>query len=163
MSDDAPHPHHAGDRPAAAPPLGYAPKPSAGRRALRRGLRLWPVWVPLLLVGLGVAYGPGAWRHYRLMRLQAACMTAELPADRPVYVQDYDEASALIAERPAEYRRDPMGQAERVDPRWAALAAAAGVAAWTVPPPYSAATAYCHERHTPDGRARLVVVEGVDR
>lgn len=149
-------PAGAGAAPAAV--LDYAPPVSGRRRAWRRVWRAWPVWLLLLQVGLSIAYGPAAWRRWRLLRLQAACLTAELPRDRPVYENDTAAAAALLAARPGEYRRD-QGSALRTDPRWAALAAEIGTATGTVPGVPGRPTAFCHERRTPDGRRRLVVVE----
>ncbi|HYE17605.1 MAG TPA: hypothetical protein VEA69_04130 [Tepidisphaeraceae bacterium] len=141
--------------------LEYAPAPSAGRRAARRVLRLWPAWLLLVLIAFGIGYGPGAWRHYRVMRMQDACMAVRMPTDRPVYDSDYWTAPKLAAAWPAEYQIDPWGAANRVDPRWAALAAELGVPVWPSPNPGPREfTVFCHERHTPDGRRRLVVVEG---
>ncbi|HYE19072.1 MAG TPA: hypothetical protein VEA69_11545 [Tepidisphaeraceae bacterium] len=130
----------------------------------RRLRRWWPVGLLVLVAVLAVAYGPHARRHYQLMRLQAACLSADLPQDRPVYEEDPAAAAALAAERPADYTLDVGDQAARavrVDPRWAALAAEAGMGpvpyvllGWTQP------TTFCHERFTPAGRRRLVVVEG---
>ncbi|HYE18553.1 MAG TPA: hypothetical protein VEA69_08920 [Tepidisphaeraceae bacterium] len=145
----------------APPALDYAPPPTAGRRRLRWVARRWPLWLLLAAAGLGWAYGPPAWRHGRLIRLQEACLSAELPRERPVIEADAVAAAALVAARPAEYRRNPVGHAVRVDPRWAALAAELGLPPWPDPPPgYPLWTMFCHERFTPDGRRRLVVVEG---
>ncbi|HYE17993.1 MAG TPA: hypothetical protein VEA69_06095 [Tepidisphaeraceae bacterium] len=138
-------------------PLDYAP--TSRRRGLRLALRLWPVWLLGVVAGVGVAYGPGAWRHCKLMRLQAACMTAQMPQDRPAEETDPAAASALLAAWPAEYRTGMNGSAARVDPRWAALSAELGMPPWPSGPAPSS-TAFCHERHTPDGRRRLLVVEG---
>ncbi|HYE17613.1 MAG TPA: hypothetical protein VEA69_04170 [Tepidisphaeraceae bacterium] len=138
--------------------LDYAPPPR--RRVL---LRLWPAAVLLALAGLAIVYGPGAWRHWKLMRLQSACMTAQLPTDRPMFLGDGANRDAvdLLAARAVEYQPDEFGQAERVDARWAALAAEVGVPLRPHTPSwYTWATTFCHERHTPDGRRRLVVVEG---
>src|SRR5690348_11241488 len=108
-------------KPAAAAALDYAPSPPARRGVLRRGLRAWPGWLLFGLVGLGVAYGPRAWRRYELLRSQGACLTATLPADRPVNERDPEAARALLATYPGEYR-GPAWLAARVDPRWAAFA-----------------------------------------
>ncbi|HYE21437.1 MAG TPA: hypothetical protein VEA69_23520 [Tepidisphaeraceae bacterium] len=143
----------------APPALDYA-RP-ARRRLLRRAARLWPAWLLLLVGGLAVAYGPRAWRHYRLMRLQAACLSAELPQDRPAWEEDRAAAAALVAAWPAEYVLDADGAAMRADRRWAALAGELGVGPVSnYPPGWLLPTLFCHERHTPGGRRRLVVVEG---
>src|SRR4051812_31673275 len=122
MADPAP-------TPSAPPPpaLDYAPAPGARRRLARRVLRWWPAWLLLVAVGLGIAYGPRAWRRYQLLKLQEACLTAELPQDRPVEEDDPAAAAALMAARPGEYVLRSDGCAVRVDPRWAALAAELGV------------------------------------
>jgi len=145
-------------------PLDYAP--AARRRGLRRALRLWPVGLLVVVGGLGVAYGPGAWRHVKLMRLQAACMTAQMPQDRPVYDEEPAAAAALTAAWPGEYQIAPGGHGDGVaaqtDPRWAAFAVEAGApASWgAAGGKVGAAVLFCHERRTPPGRRRLVVVEG---
>jgi len=145
---------------AAPPALDYAPRPSRRRRVLRRALRWWPAWTLLVLVGLGIGYGPEAWRHYQLMRLQAACLTAQMPQDRPAMEEDPAAARALVAARPGEYALDPLGRAVRSDPRWAALLAATGWGARpSIAPGWLLPTTFCHERQTPDGRRRLVVLE----
>ncbi|HYE19342.1 MAG TPA: hypothetical protein VEA69_12910 [Tepidisphaeraceae bacterium] len=147
----------ASDSPASPPALDYAAGPPARRRLLRRAARLWPAWLLLLLVGLGIAYGPWAWTRYRVHRLQEACMTAALPRDRPVCETDPAAARALVAARPGGYRLDRSGWAIRPDPRWAALATELGV-----PAPASATTAatvFVGERFTPSGARRLVVIQ----
>jgi len=144
-----------------APALDYAAPPSARRRWMRRLRRGWPVGLLLIVAGLGIAYGPGVWRRWQVLRLQAACLTAEMPTDRPVLEADPVAAQSLVAAWPGEYQLDRWGQAVRADPRWAALAGALGVPPWPyVAPGSTLATLFCHERHTPDGRRRVVVVEG---
>ena len=150
-------------RVAAAPTaLDYAPRPLRGR-AWRRALRWWPAWLLLTaVVGLGIVYGPGAWRHWKLMRTQEVCMSAQMPQDRPVYEQDVAASSALAAAWPGEYRLNYNGWAERIEPKWVALAAEIGASGGSMgmagfPQP----RAFCHERFTPGGRRRLVAVEGV--
>ncbi|HYE21203.1 MAG TPA: hypothetical protein VEA69_22345, partial [Tepidisphaeraceae bacterium] len=94
------------------------------------------------------------------MRLQAACMTAQMPQGRAVYEGDPAAAAALMAAWPGEYRLGPEGAA-RTDARWTAFWATAGgtAAPWGGSP--GSATTFCHERYTPAGRRRLVVVEGL--
>lgn len=73
---------------------------------------------------------------------------------------EYDPAAheALFAAWPREYVVTFGGYASRVDPRWTALATALGE---SLPGKMLSATVFCHERRTPDGRRRLVVVEGL--
>jgi hypothetical protein len=145
------------------PALDYAARPGAGRRALRRARRWWPIGLVLAVGALGAVYGPGAWRNAQLMRVQSACASAVLTAaaDRPIDA-DPDRARALCAARPDEYRlTGPKREvAMRTDPRWTALATALGL-----PSPATAAggrsTTYVGERFTPDGRRRIVVIEDV--
>jgi len=142
------------------PALDYAPVPSATSRRARRLLRLWPMWLVLIVAGLGIAYGPWIWRHYRLTRLQEVCMSLEMPTDRPVCEIDPAAATTLIATRPGEYQRDRFGGAVRLDPQWAALAAEMAIP--TSPsqaPGAPAATMFCHERFTPNGQRRLIVFD----
>jgi hypothetical protein len=147
-----------------SPALDYAPPPSARRRVLLRSMRLWPIWLLLLSLGLAIRYGPPAYRHYRLHRLQEACMSAALPEDRPVIEFDPDAAHALASAHPGEYHVSRFGTAVRVDPRWTALATAMGVPpwpGWRRDFPYP--TECCHERYTPSGHRRLVVADGLYR
>ncbi len=140
-----------------APALDYASPPSARRRWMRRLRRAWPVGLLLIIAGLGIAYGPGVWRRWQVIKLQEACMTAELP----VWEEDPTAARALVAAWPGEYQLTRSGWAVRADPQWAALAATLDVPAWpNVTLGYPLDTLFCHERRTPDGRRRLVVVEG---
>src|SRR5687767_516862 len=105
-----------------APALDYASPPTARRRWKRRRRRAWPVGLLLVVVGLGIAYGPGVWRQWHVLRLQEACMTAVLPADRPVYEDGKVAVRALVAAWPGEYQLNRWeGGAVRVDSRWAAL------------------------------------------
>ncbi|MEZ0266347.1 MAG: hypothetical protein ACAI43_16580, partial [Phycisphaerae bacterium] len=154
MTDSTPN------EPAALPPrLDYAPPARRPwvRRLLRRG---WPVGLLVVVAGLALAHGPRAWRHYKLMRFQAACLSAELPQDRPMWESDAAAAAALVAAWPAEYALDAWQRAVRVDSRWAALAAEGGMGPPYVRLGWPQSTTFCHERFTPAGRRRLVVVEG---
>ena len=147
--------------PASPPALDYAPYPTARRRWMRRLRRVWPVALLLIVASLSIAYGPGVWRRWQVIKLQEACMTAELPTDRPMWEWEPVAAKALVAARPGEYELNSDGFAVRTDSRWAALASVLGVRAWVDVPSGSArVTLFCHERHTPDGRRRLVTVEG---
>lgn len=144
--------------PSPAPALDYVPRPAARRRFARRTLRLWPVWCMLLAAGLAWVYGPRVWARWKLLQLQEACLTTEMPADRPVWERDANAARVLVAARPGEYVLNRYGHVARVDPRWAALAAELGVAPWPVGPS-PMPTTFCHERFTPDGRRRGIVAE----
>lgn len=128
---------------------------------MRRLRRVWPVALLLIVASLSIAYGPGVWRRWQVIKLQEACMTAELPTDRPMWEWEPVAAKALVAARPGEYELNSDGFAVRTDSRWAALASVLGVRAWVDVPSGSArVTLFCHERHTPEGRRRLVVLEG---
>lgn len=83
----------------------------------------------LIVVGLGIAYGPGVWRRWQVLRLQEACMTAEMPADRRVSERDSAAAGALIAVWPGKYQLAPAGRVVRVAFRWVALAGELGLPA----------------------------------
>lgn len=116
-------------------------------------------------IALAIGFGPRAARQWELLRVQAACLRAELPADRPAFEGDYLHHVALTARFPGEYEYDADEGLRRVDARWAAMEkllvrrgfvvrSGAGFA------PYSpGGTAFLHERFTPSGRRRLVVVE----
>lgn len=120
--------------------------------------------VTLLLSALALVYGPRALSQWKLMRLQEACMSAEMPEDRPVYETEASAVEKLIARHPAEYQLNRGGWALRIDPRWVAFSAEVG---WVRSPASqtrdAAGTTFLHERYTPDGRRRLVVLEGLSR
>ena len=145
-----------------APALDYAPPPNARRRWMRRLRRGWPVGLLLMVAGLGMACGPRLWRRWQVIKLQEACLTAELPTDRPVFEADRAAARALVVTWPGEYQLTLSGWAMRADPRWAALASELGVSPlMNHQPGFQSATVFCRERNAPDGRRRLVVVEGM--
>ena len=86
-------------------------------------------------------------------------MTAEMPTDRPVREDDPEAARKLIKARPKEYQAG-TGPAVRVDPRWAALKAKLTLPSLAMlPPNFPFPTTFCHERYTPAGKRRLIVVE----
>lgn len=63
--------------------------------------------------------------------------------------------------RGGEYLLDADGEALRIDRRWVALAGELGLPAGRSPSSgVPLGTVFCHERQTPDGRRRLVVLEG---
>lgn len=86
-------------------------------------------------------------------------MSAELPGDRVVCDEDPASARALVAALPAEYQLDSSRWAVRVDSRWTtwirdgriSISNSAG---------FPLSTTFLHERHTPSGERRLVVLEG---
>lgn len=142
--------------------LEYATGSTIGRRWRRR---IAPM---ILLIAMGILtaiYGPRAWRHAQLLRLQNRCMTAELPSDRPLAEYASDPAQMLLLTRPAEYQPDPvfLSGAARADPRWKAMAAE--LTPSLVPRSNLAwprSTTFLHERRTPSGSVRLVILEGFD-
>jgi hypothetical protein len=107
---------------------------------------------------LGIANRELIRGRWQLLRLQRACLTAELPTERPVFEQGVTEgaAEALARGHPGEYEYTSGADiAARPDCRWAALAARFGIT-----PSYGGdATVFLHERWTPGGRRRLVVLE----
>ncbi len=160
---DAPGSHSAAcvspaeDASAIAAPISLAYEPrrkAVWRRWRRRAKRLVLAGI---LAGMGLAgwkYLPQAWEHWQILRAQDRCMVAELP-DRAVYDSDPDRAKALLARWPGEYQSMGSSAAGRVDPRWKDLAGRLGLAA----PAGNSATVFLHERMTPSGKRRLVVVE----
>ncbi len=145
---------HPGNPPA---PLDYSPILSARRRWLRRIKRWCPAGALLAVAILWIIYGPTAWRSWKLLRLQEDCLKADLPADRPVYIAHPQKAAQLLADRPGEYKAYSSHEAVRVDPRWSELAAALGIRAGGAGGPF--ATLFLHERTSPSGHRRLVVIE----
>lgn len=134
--------------------IDYAPSP----RRWRRGVRRW--WALAGMVALGVlafVYGPGMWERFKLMRLQEACLSARAPANLPVFNADISAAQAQLTAWPTQLQLDKYERAVHVDANWVALAGRLGVP--PIPGCYPD-TVFCHERYTPDGRRRLVVVEG---
>ena len=147
--------------PTAPPALDYAARPP-NCRLLRRARRLWPAWLLVTVAGVGIAYGPWIGARYRLLKLQQACAAAEMSRDRPVYEADAAAAEALAARWPEEYSLNAYGRTVRTEPRWTAFADAAGLP----PPPPSCrppedmGVLFLHELHTPDGRRRIVAMDG---
>jgi len=144
-----------------APPLDYHQRPSTRRRLIKRMLRWWPAYLGLLAVGLGVACGPRLLERSKLLSLQEACMTAELPQDRPVFETNPESARSLVAAYPAEYRLQ-NASAIRADNRWLKLLTQLGInpkpGRWTG---FPFETDFLHERFTPSGARRLVVIENL--
>src|SRR5258706_502512 len=104
----------------------------------------------------GVFYGPRVVRHWELLKLQARCMEAELPADRPTVEWNETVVRRLLASRSGEYSAGWWTSAVRPDPRWQDYSTRLGIGSF-VPP---RGTLFIHERCTPSGERRLVVVEG---
>ncbi|MEZ0266164.1 MAG: hypothetical protein ACAI43_15650 [Phycisphaerae bacterium] len=146
--------------------LAYAPRPSGTRRVLRRVWRWWPRVFVLLALAAAIHQAPRAYRQWQLLRAQQACMGAVIGGEGPVFEADTVRGAELLARGPTVYRRingtGPV--AVTADARWDALATMLGVpvelpgqsaGSATVRP----ATVFLHERRTPSGKARLVVVE----
>jgi hypothetical protein len=143
--------------------LDYAPRPSIRRRWLGRLRRWWPAGLLLVIAIVCTVYGPKAWRQRQLLRLQGACLTAELRRDLPVNERHPEAAWVLVAARPAEYQLDSWGRAARTDPRWTRLSTELGL------PPYvtgrrgwPTGLSFLGERYTPSGLRRLVVIEDME-
>jgi len=88
-------------------------------------------------------------------------MKAELPHDRPVLESNPESAKRLVAAYPDEYRLE-NASAIRADNRWSMLLRQLGVnpkpGRWTG---FPFETDFLHERFTPSGARRLVVVENL--
>jgi len=131
-------------------PLNYAPPLPARWRRIWRFAR-WGILIAAIV--LASKYGAVVWRRWEFLRLQAECMNAELPQDRPMMAAGLDQTRSLAAQS-KEYQVN-SGWAVRADPRWAKLEARLGLPAPAHPP----ATLFLHERYTSSGKRRLVVVE----
>ena len=142
-------------------PLDYATAAYARRRWYRRILRWWPAVALLIVGGLGVALGPRAVRHWDLLRMQSRCLRAVLPVDRPVVEMNPDAVKKLLAERPGEYRDLHFAHAGKIayrsEPTWVAFMTRMGLVA----PSNDGLVLFMHERFTPSGRRRLVVISAL--
>lgn len=127
------------------PNLDYAPPPpTRKRRAVRRAAA-----VVLVAVGavLGLRFGPVAWRAAQTQYWQRACLRYEPPAGQ------------TVCEEPAAWAGSmrPFVSAAPKPPPLAGLEAAVGFTTT----PARGPVLYLHERRTPGGRRRLVVVRRV--
>jgi len=143
--------------------LDYALAPTAWQRRVRRFRRWSGITVIFICVGLAIVLLPKRYRRWQLLRMQDASLRADLPRNQRVYESDSAEARALISRR-SEYYWNGYDGAARPDARWMQLSkqtdpawACAGAASRT------SATVFLHERLTPSGRKRLVVVEMLPR
>jgi hypothetical protein len=140
--------------------LDYALPIATWRRRARRLVRWSCIGLLLATVGLSVALAPKAYRRWQLLRMQEACLKAELPAGRPLHDSALDRMMDTIKAHPGEYHLDGQRGVSRADGRWLRLSKQTDPA-WTCAGPASnaSATLFLHERSTPSGRRRLVVVE----
>jgi hypothetical protein len=123
----------------------------------RRRLGRWGIFATLVAaVGLGIRYRPLALRHWELLRLQRQCLDAELPKTLPIVELDTDVGQKLLQVHPAEYTYTMFGCTVRQDPQWKQLRLALGL----TPPATPLGVLFLHERYTPSGQRRLVVLEG---
>jgi hypothetical protein len=140
--------------------LEYAPgAPIRRRRRIRR------VLVLLVLIGVGLAvwrWGPGAWKHVTLLYWQRQCMNYQVQSDVLLYENDPVKAAALL--RPPDSDYVPMTlymQPHTVVtqaiyyPRSLREFEARTTKTFR---PMGSAIIYLHERRTPAGKRRLVVV-----
>jgi hypothetical protein len=139
---------------AASAKLDYANVPRAHR--WRRRIGRWTILVTLIAsVGLGIKYRPLALRHRELLKLQRQCLDAELPQALPTVELDTNAAQRLLQAHPADYYT-MFGGVTRRDSRWEQLRLALGLA----PPASRPGVLFLHQRYTPSGQRRLVVLEG---
>jgi len=147
------------------PSLNYAPRPSTPRRWLRRLRRYWLLEFLAVLGALCIVYGPRAVRHWQLLRLQEACLTAHLSgADVPVVELNPNCAQVFLESQRSGYisENGSRGVRRPVDSRWLAFTTElngckVAKALWA-----PNGTLFLHERRTPSGRRRLVVVQTDD-
>lgn len=148
--------------PADAPvaPLEYAPgAPVRRRRRVRRIVQL----LALLLVGLASwRWGPPAWNQATLLYWQRQCMNFQFPRDVVLYEKDPAKAALLLRQQNPEFiplpfhgHKQPMVTHAVYQPRclreFTARTSASSSLGYR-------SIAFLHERRTPAGRRRLVVV-----
>ncbi len=146
---------------ATAAPLEYAPgAPVRRRRRVRRIVLL------LLLVGVGLAgwrWWPAARDHAKLLYWQRECMNFQFAPDVVLYEQDPTKAAVLLRQQNPEYSplpfygfKLPLVTHAVYAPR--ALREFAARSSWVCAGPGNRSIAFCHERRTPAGKRRLVIV-----
>lgn len=137
--------------------LDYAPRPPTRRRVVRR------VLASILLAGTLVAslrWGPQAWRIGQVMYFQHQCLTDAPPADQIVYEEDpalfarvMKQGSGFVPLAPSRRSGAPVAVG-RVPQSW--IRFTPSLMKMTRPLP--GAILFMHERQTPAGEKRLLVV-----
>jgi hypothetical protein len=151
----------------ACAPLEYAPgAPVRRRKLVRRIVRL------LLILSAGLVvwrWGPAAWDRAKLLYWQRQCLTFRFPPDVVLYERDPAKAAALLAKPNSDYVPVPYYTANA---SWAYSPVVAVTHADFQPrclrefnarssagsAPGSRGVAFLHERRTPAGKRRLIVV-----
>jgi hypothetical protein len=140
-------------------PLEYAPgAPVRRRRRIKRVVQLFA------LLGVGLAawrWGPAARDQATLLYWQRECLRFEFPADVVLYERDPARAAALLRAQDPQYvalayygHGQPMVTHAVYQPR--ALREFATRSSATTPAQRS--IVFCHDRRTPAGKRRLVIV-----
>lgn len=149
--------------PTTSAPLGYAAPPPWHRR--RRFRRAGRVVVLIGLVAAGWRWGPPAWRHVRLLYWQRQCLAYTTPADQVVYDENPVRAATLLKRE--EYVHHPASAPGRLvamarEPRcWAEAIRLAPNSNLLPGTAGGCPVFFLHERRSPDGTRRLVIVGGV--
>jgi hypothetical protein len=154
------------------PQLDYAPPVSRRKKWAWRGALL------LLVVGLAVAsygWGPPVWRKAQILYWQHACMTYSPSPDTVVYEEEPIKAAELLAKK-AEYQPYILRRGNGLNSKPAAVNAAAlcpncyahfqlasgipgaGSNMFTMNTVGRPATVFLHERQSPAGHQRLVIL-----
>jgi hypothetical protein len=146
--------------------LAYAARPHhRGRRVRQIG-----VLVALVVVGIQAArHGPRTYERARLLYWQHRCLTYTPPPGQVVYDRPDDPPVTVVLRGcvpTRQFAAGSPGTAAPVPKCWAELSAAAGWAPGTSPStgpagaagPAGRPIAFLHERRTPAGRRRLVVL-----
>jgi hypothetical protein len=136
-------------------PLDYAPRPSRRRKILRR---LLGAALIAILAFATIRWGSVARRKIAVLYWQHECLVAAPPADQVVYAEDPVVVAGLLRQG-SQYTKISTragSAAGRATPDWTALASwlPAGMGS------SRGAVLFMHERHTPSGKRRLVVVQG---
>ena len=143
--------------------LEYAPAPPRGRKRVRRAAALLLV---LLLACAGYRWGPAAWHKSRLLYWQRQCLNDRPGEKEVVYEEEPSAAGRLLALSP-EYAAYPLARQAPPGTPPPVNAAARVPACWTrfgaaiSPPaagPTPGAVVFLHERVSPAGNRRLVMV-----
>ena len=127
-------------------PLSYAPPPALHRRPWLRRLAL-RLAILALLVGVGAAWGPAAWRRAELLYRQRQCLRYTAPPDNIVCAEPLPSAGQMF---PFSF--------EAADPPVAGEVLGVRLGREILAPGSEGPLLFMHERKTNSGKRRLVIV-----